>query len=105
MLSSRAVSIVVGLLACASNAAKTPSKSTLSVGMMFVDMTQYLDTGPIDLLAMMGEHYVSAFMLGGKIDAQKLKIDIHYISESGKDPINTTAGLKILPTVLHPSSS
>jgi len=66
--------------------------------MMFVDMTQYLDTGPIDLLAMMGESYVSAFMLGGKIDEQKLKINIYYISENGKTPIGTTAGLKILPT-------
>jgi len=98
MLYSRAISIVVGLLASVSNGAKTPSKSTLNVGMMFVDMTQYLDTGPIDLLAMMGESYVSAFMLGGKIDEQKLKMNIYYISENGKTPIGTTAGLKILPT-------
>jgi hypothetical protein len=99
MLSSPALSIVIGLLAGFSNAAKTPSKSKLNVGMMFVDMTQYLDTGPIDLLAMMGESYVSMLLLNGKIDEQKLKMDMHYISENGKTPIITTAGVKILPTV------
>src|SRR4051812_44970540 len=95
----QAISVVVGLLGGVSSTARTPSKSTLNVGMMFVDMTQYLDTGPIDLLAMMGEDYVSAFMLGGKIDSQKLKLKIYYISESGKDAVDTTAGLKIYPTV------
>jgi hypothetical protein len=99
MFSSRAISIVVGLLASVSNCARAPSKSTLNVGMMFVDMTQYLDTGPVDLLAMMGERYVSAFMLGGKIDSQKLKMEIYYLSDNGRDPIQTTAGLKIMPTV------
>ena len=74
MLSYRAISIVVGVLAIVSDGAKTPSKSTLNIGMMFVDMTQYLDTGPIDLLAMMGEGYVSTFLLGGKIEEQKLKV-------------------------------
>jgi hypothetical protein len=99
MLSSRAISVVVGLLASVSNAAKTPSKSTLNVGMMFVDMTQYGDTGPADLFAMMGERYVSAFAVGGKIDAQKVKMEIYYLSEDGKTPIQTTAGLSVMPTV------
>jgi putative intracellular protease/amidase len=99
MFSSRVISIVVGLLASVSIGSKTPSKPTLKVGMMFVDMTQFLDTSPIDLLAMMGERYVSAFMLRGKIDSQKLKMDIYYVSENGRDPIQTTAGLKIMPTV------
>src|ERR1700744_4324576 len=103
MLSSRALFTAIGLLASISNAAKAPSKSKLSVGMMFVDMTQYLDTGPIDLLAMMGESYISTFQLGEKIDQQQLKMDIHYISEDGKTPIVTTAGLKVLPTVRFPA--
>jgi hypothetical protein len=99
MFSSRVISIVVGLLASVSIGSRAPSKSALEIGMVFVDMTQYLDTGPIDLLALMGERYILAFMVGGKIDSQKVKMNIHYISQNGKDPIQTAEGLSILPTV------
>jgi hypothetical protein len=58
MFSSRVISLVVGLLASVSIGSRAPSKSALKIGMVFVDMTQYLDTGPIDLLAMMGERYI-----------------------------------------------
>jgi hypothetical protein len=83
----------------ASVSAREPSKSKLTVGMLFVAPTQFLDTGPIDLISLMSKSYIGGIMAPQPIKAQAIDMDIHYISETGTGTMEMTANARLGMTV------
>jgi hypothetical protein len=84
---------------CFPSASKQPSKSSLAVGILFVNATaQHLDTGPADLIAMMGKKYIGLFHTPKLLADQAVDLNLLWISEDGQ-PIETTSGAKISMTV------
>jgi hypothetical protein len=99
-------SIFPALLALASVQATTgaeaaerePSKSALTVGMLFVAKTQFLDTGPMDILAVMSSDYVSMLHVPKRLKDMAIKMNLVWISETG-EPVETTSKVKLEMTV------
>jgi hypothetical protein len=86
----------------ASHAAKpTPSKSSLNVGMLFVNTTQFLDTGAMDLMAMMSTDYIDLVHVPQPMKGQAVKMNIIWISENG-GPVDTTAKVNLMMTASQP---
>ncbi len=82
----------------ASKAAKpTPSKSSLNVGMLFVNTTQFLDAGAMDLMAMLSTDYIDLVHAPQPIKGQAVKMNILWISENG-GPVDTTARVNLMMT-------
>lgn len=82
-------------------AVRTPSKSSLDVGMLFLakEGTEYLDTGGIDLLAMLTPEYQTLIGSSKQLQDQAVKMNVHYISETGTLPMPLTGNAKLVMTV------
>jgi hypothetical protein len=88
-------------LLCATSAQRQPSKSKLSVGMLFVapEGTQYLDTGGIDMFALMSPSYVKMIGTTKEISDKAVNMDFHFISKTGNSPMNLTGDAKLVMSV------
>ena len=61
-----------------------------------------LDVAPIDAIYSLSKQAISDFagdLLPSHLKAQAIDLKIHWVSETGKDPIRLTGGMRILPTV------
>ena len=61
--------------------------------------TEYLDTGGIDLLAMMTPEYLGLIGAPKGLHDKAVKMNIQYISSTGQDSMPLTANAKLVMTV------
>ena len=65
-------------------------------------MTEVLDIAPIDAIYALSEEAMNHFggdMVPARLRTQAIDLKIHWVSETGKDPIRLTSGIRMLPTV------
>ena len=61
-----------------------------------------LDVAPIDAIYSLSKQAISDFagdLLPSHLKAQAIDLKIHWVSETGVEPIRLTSGIRILPTV------
>ena len=66
-------------------------------------MTEVLDVAPIDAIYSLSKEAMAFFgaldFIPPHIRDQAIDLKMHWVSETGKDPIRLTGGMRILPTV------
>lgn len=65
-------------------------------------MTEVLDIAPIEAIYSVSKEAMSHFagdLIPPHIKEQAIDLKVHWVSETGKDPIRLTSGIRILPTV------